>query len=392
MNEADNIRGQKSIDSLLNFETVKYFNNEEYESQRYDQALETYEKFSVKSAISLTLLNAGQAIIISIGIITMMVLAAYQIQDGTMSIGDFIIVNTYLIQLAIPLNFIGFVYWQIKQSLVDMENMFTLLKEKTEIKEKPNSKNLEISKASISFQNVSFNYDERRKIIKNISFEILPNQTVAIVGPTGGGKSTISKIFFRFYDPDSGSILIDGQDISKVKQHSLRQQIAVVPQDTVLFNDTLYYNIGYGNPNATDQEIYKVSKMAQLHNFIKTLPDGYQTIVGERGLKLSGGEKQRVAIARALLKKPKIFFFDEATSSLDTKTEKEIQNNLEILSKNITTIVIAHRLSTVINSNMILVLDKGEIVERGNHNQLLKLDGLYASMWRQQERNLILEK
>ena len=392
MNEADNIRGQKSIDSLLNFETVKYFNNEEYESLRYDQALETYEKFAVKSAISLTLLNAGQAIIISIGMIGMMVLAAYQIQDGTMSIGDFIIVNTYLIQLAIPLNFIGFVYWQIKQSLVDMENMFTLLKEKTEVKDKPTAKDLKISNASISFQNVSFNYDQRRKIIKNISFEILPNQTVAIVGPTGGGKSTISKIFFRFYDPDSGSIFIDEQDISNVTQHSLRQQIAVVPQDTVLFNDTLYYNIAYGNPNATDQEIFKVSKMAQLHNFIESLPDGYDTIVGERGLKLSGGEKQRVAIARALLKKPKIFFFDEATSSLDTKTEKEIQNNLEELSKNITTIVIAHRLSTVVNSNMILVLNKGEVVEKGNHKDLLELNGLYASMWRQQEKNLTFRK
>ena len=392
MNEADNIRGQKSIDSLLNFETVKYFNNEEYESLRYDQALETYEKFAVKSAISLTLLNAGQAIIISIGMIGMMVLAAYQIQDGTMSIGDFIIVNTYLIQLAIPLNFIGFVYWQIKQSLVDMENMFTLLEEKTEVKDKPNAKDLMISNASISFQNVSFNYDQRRKIIKNVSFEILPNQTVAIVGPTGGGKSTISKIFFRFYDPDSGSIFIDKQDISNVTQHSLRQQIAVVPQDTVLFNDTLYYNIAYGNPNATDREIFKVSKMAQLHNFIESLPDGYDTIVGERGLKLSGGEKQRVAIARALLKKPKIFFFDEATSSLDTKTEKEIQNNLEELSKNITTIVIAHRLSTVVNSNMILVLNKGEVVEKGNHKDLLELNGLYASMWKQQEKNLTLRK
>jgi len=392
MNEADNIRGQKSIDSLLNFETVKYFNNEEYESLRYDQALETYEKFAVKSAISLTLLNAGQAIIISIGMIGMMVLAAYQIHDGTMSIGDFIIVNTYLIQLAIPLNFIGFVYWQIKQSLVDMENMFTLLEEKTEVKDKPNAKDLMISNASISFQNVSFNYDQRRKIIKNVSFEILPNQTVAIVGPTGGGKSTISKIFFRFYDPDSGSIFIDEQDISNVTQHSLRQQIAVVPQDTVLFNDTLYYNIAYGNPNATDREIFKVSKMAQLHNFIESLPDGYDTIVGERGLKLSGGEKQRVAIARALLKKPKIFFFDEATSSLDTKTEKEIQNNLEELSKNITTIVIAHRLSTVVNSNMILVLNKGEVVEKGNHKDLLELNGLYASMWKQQEKNLTFRK
>ena len=392
MNEADNVRGQKSIDSLLNFETVKYFNNEEYESLRYDKALENYEIFAVKSAISLTFLNAGQALIISIGMIGMMVLAAYQVQDGAMSIGDFIIVNTYLIQLAIPLNFIGFVYWQIKQSLVDMENMFTLLKEKTEITDKPNVKDLHISNAYISFKNVSFNYDLRRKILKNISFEILPNQTVAIVGPTGAGKSTISKIFFRFYDPDSGAIFIDKQDISKVTQHSLRQQIAVVPQDTVLFNDTLYYNIAYGNPKATKDEILKISKMAQLHKFIESLPDGYDTIVGERGLKLSGGEKQRVAIARALLKKPKIFFFDEATSSLDTKTEKEIQNNLEELSKNITTIVIAHRLSTVVNSNMILVLNKGEIVEKGNHKNLLKLNGLYASMWKQQEKNLNLKE
>jgi len=388
MNEADNIRGQKSIDSLLNYETVKYFNNEQYESSRYDKSLEEYEKFAVKSAVSLNFLNIGQALIISIGIIVMMMLAAYQIQEGSMSIGDFIIVNTYLIQLAIPLNFIGFVYWQIKQSLVDMENMFTLLKEKKEIKDIPKAKDLVISNASITFKDVSFHYDERRKIIKNISFEILPNQSVAIVGPTGAGKSTISKIFFRFYDPDSGSISIDNQDISKVTQHSLRQQIAVVPQDTVLFNETLYYNIAYGNPNSTEEEIFKVSKMAQLHNFIESLPDGYRTIVGERGLKLSGGEKQRVAIARALLKKPKIFFFDEATSSLDTKTEKEIQNNLEELSKNITTIIIAHRLSTVVNSDIILVLNKGEIIEKGNHKSLLELNGLYASMWKHQEKNL----
>ena len=389
MNEADNIRGQKSIDSLLNFETVKYFNNEEYESIQYDKALEVYESYAVKSAISLTLLNAGQAIIISLGMITMMVLAAYQIRAETMSIGDFIVVNTYLIQLAIPLNFIGFVYWQIKQSLIDMENMFKLLNEKTEVEDKDNAKDLKVTKASVRFENVSFNYDKRRKIIKNISFEILPNQTVAIVGPTGAGKSTISKIFFRFYDPDSGKIYIDQQDISNVTQLSLRQQIAVVPQDTVLFNDTLFYNIAYSNPNASIEDIKEVSKMAQLHNFIKNLPDEYNTIVGERGLKLSGGEKQRVAIARALLKKPKIFFFDEATSSLDTKTEKEIQNNLEELSKNVTTIVIAHRLSTVVYSDLIIVLDNGEIVERGNHKELLKLNGLYASMWKQQEKNII---
>ena len=389
MNEADNIRGQKSIDSLLNYETVKYFNNEQYESLRYDNSLEEYEKFAVKSAISLNLLNAGQALIISIGIILMMILAVYQIRYNLMSIGDFIIVNTYLIQLAIPLNFIGFVYWQIKQSLVDMENMFTLLNEKKEIQDMPNAKNLVISNASISFKNVSFNYDKRRKIINNISFEILPNQTVAIVGPTGAGKSTISKIFFRFYDPDSGSISIDGQDIATVTQHSLRQQIAVVPQDTVLFNETLYYNIGYGNTNASKEEIVKVAKMAQLDNFIKSLPDGYDTIVGERGLKLSGGEKQRVAIARALLKKPKIFFFDEATSSLDTKTEKEIQNNLEKLSKNRTTVIIAHRLSTVVNSDIIIVLNKGEIVEKGSHNSLLDRNGLYSSMWKQQEKKIM---
>ena len=388
MNEADNIRGQQSIDSLLNYETVKYFNNEEYESSRYDKSLEEYEKFSVKNAISLNFLNAGQALIISLGIIGMMILAAYQIQHNLMSIGDFIIVNTYLIQLAIPLNFIGFVYWQIKQSLVDMENMFTLLKEKKEIKDITGAKNLIISNASIHFNNVSFNYDKRRKIIKNISFKILPNQTVAIVGPTGAGKSTISKIFFRFYDPDSGSISIDDQDIKNVTQQSLRKKIAVVPQDTVLFNETLYYNIAYGNPNALEEEIIKVSKMAQLHNFIKTLPDGYNTLVGERGLKLSGGEKQRVAIARALLKKPKIFFFDEATSSLDTKTEKEIQNSLEELSKNVTTIIIAHRLSTVVNSDIILVLNKGEIVEKGSHKSLLEINGLYASMWKQQEKSL----
>ena len=387
MNDADNIRGQKSIDSLLNYETVKYFNNENFESSNYDKSLKEYEKFAIKSAISLNFLNLGQALIISIGIIGMMILTVYQIQSNEMSIGDFIIVNTYLIQLSIPLNFIGFVYWQIKQSLVDMENMFTLLNEKTEITDNIDAKDLIISNASVTFKNVSFHYDEKRKIIKDISFKIYPNQTVAIVGPTGAGKSTISKIFFRFYDPTSGTILIDNQDIRKVTQKSLRKQIAVVPQDTVLFNETLFYNISYGNPNSSKEEIVQVTKMAKLHDFIESLPDGYNTIVGERGLKLSGGEKQRVAIARALLKKPKIFFFDEATSSLDTKTEKEIQNNLENLSKNITTIIIAHRLSTVKNADNIIVLDNGEIAETGNHKKLLELNGLYSNLWKQQEKN-----
>ena len=387
MNDADNVRGQKSIDSLLNYETVKYFNNENFESSNYDKSLEEYEKFAIKSAISLNFLNLGQALIITIGIIGMMILTVYQIQSNEMSIGDFIIVNTYLIQLSIPLNFIGFVYWQIKQSLVDMENMFTLLNEKTEITDNIDAKDLIISNASVEFKNVSFHYDEKRKIIKDISFKIYPNQTVAIVGPTGAGKSTISKIFFRFYDPTSGTILIDNQDIRKVTQKSLRKQIAVVPQDTVLFNETLFYNISYGNPNSSKEEIIQVTKMAKLHDFIENLPDGYNTIVGERGLKLSGGEKQRVAIARALLKKPKIFFFDEATSSLDTKTEKEIQNNLEHLSKNITTIIIAHRLSTVKNADNIIVLDNGEIAETGNHRRLLELNGLYSNLWKQQEKN-----
>tara|TARA_Y100000590_G_scaffold396936_1_gene478096 strand:+ start:1696 stop:3471 length:1776 start_codon:yes stop_codon:yes gene_type:complete len=388
MNEADNLRGQKSIDSILNYETVKYFNNEKYESLGYDKTLEKYETFAIKNAISLNFLNIGQSLIISISIIGMMILAVFQIKSGLMSIGDFIIVNTYLIQLAVPLNFIGFVYWQIKQSLVDMENMFQLLNEKSEINDLVSSNDLVITNASIKFKNVSFNYDKKREIIKNISFEIMPNQTLAIVGPTGAGKSTISKIFFRFYNLESGTILIDNQNISQFTQKSLRKQIAVVPQDTVLFNDTIYYNIAYGNPKVTKEEVLKVAKMAQLHSFIESLPDGYKTIVGERGLKLSGGEKQRVAIARALLKKPKIFFFDEATSSLDTKTEKEIQKNLEEVSKDITTIVIAHRLSTVVNANMIVVLDKGEIVERGNHTELLSLNGLYASMWKQQEKNI----
>ena len=388
MNDADNVRGQKSIDSLLNYETVKYFNNENFESSNYDKSLEEYEKFAIKSAISLNFLNLGQALIITIGIIGMMILTVYQIQSNEMSIGDFIIVNTYLIQLSIPLNFIGFVYWQIKQSLVDMENMFTLLNEKTEITDNIDAKDLIISNASVEFKNVSFHYDEKRKIIKDISFKIYPNQTVAIVGPTGAGKSTISKIFFRFYDPTSGTILIDNQDIRKVTQKSLRKQIAVVPQDTVLFNETLFYNISYGNPNSSKEEIIQVTKMAKLHDFIESLPNGYNTIVGERGLKLSGGEKQRVAIARALLKKPKIFFFDEATSSLDTKTEKEIQNNLENLSKNITTIIIAHRLSTVKNADNIIVLDNGEIAETGNHKKLLELNGLYSNLWKQQEKNI----
>jgi ATP-binding cassette subfamily B protein len=386
MNEMDNQANTKAIDSLLNYETVKYFGNEEHEARRYDNALSFYEKAAVRSQTSLSLLNIGQAAIISIGLTVVMYMAARGIMNGTMTIGDFVLVNTYLLQLYQPLNFFGFVYREIKQGLADMEKMFELLEIDREIADAPDAKALEVAGATVAFKDVEFGYDPRRPILKGVSFTVPAGRTVAIVGPSGAGKSTISRLLFRFYDPNSGGILIDGQDISTITQSSLRAAIGIVPQDTVLFNDTIFYNIAYGRPGASVEEVERAAKLAHIHDFVLRLPDGYKSMVGERGLKLSGGEKQRVAIARTILKQPDILLFDEATSALDTHTEREIQANLREVSRGRTTLVIAHRLSTVIDADEIIVLEDGSIVERGRHAELLARRGAYAAMWtRQQE-------
>ena len=386
MNEMDNQANTKAIDSLLNYETVKYFGNEEHEARRYDNALSFYEKAAVRSQTSLSLLNIGQAAIISIGLTVVMYMAARGIMNGTMTIGDFVLVNTYLLQLYQPLNFFGFVYREIKQGLADMEKMFELLEIDREIADAPDAKALEVAGATVTFKDVEFGYDPRRPILKGVSFTVPAGRTVAIVGPSGAGKSTISRLLFRFYDPNSGAILIDGQDISTITQSSLRAAIGIVPQDTVLFNDTIFYNIAYGRPGASVEEVERAATLAHIHDFVLRLPDGYKSMVGERGLKLSGGEKQRVAIARTILKQPDILLFDEATSALDTHTEREIQANLREVSRGRTTLVIAHRLSTVIDADEIIVLEDGRIVERGRHADLLARRGAYAAMWtRQQE-------
>ena len=384
MNAADNAVSTKLVDSLLNFETVKYFNNEEHEYRRLFESLEQYEKESINNQYSLSYLNIAQTIVIMTGIIIMLSMSAYDIRAGNLSIGGFVVINAYMLQLYQPLNFFGTVYREIRQSLTDMENLFTLWEEK------PNLTDSEIAlqkteEASIRFENVSFNYDARRTIIQNISFEVPNGKKVALVGPTGAGKSTISRLLFRFYDPKEGAVYVNNQNIKDISQQSLRKIIGVVPQDTVLFNDTIYYNISYGNPEATEEQIHEAAKSADIHNFVINLPDGYQTIVGERGLKLSGGEKQRVAIARAILKNPSIFFFDEATSALDSTTEKEIQKNLQTISQNRTTLVIAHRLSTAADADEILVLEQGQITERGTHDELLSRNGKYAEMWNKQK-------
>jgi ABC-type transport system involved in Fe-S cluster assembly fused permease/ATPase subunit len=386
MNERNTESNTKAVDSLLNYETVKYFANEEHEARRYDSALRAYERAAVKSETTLTLLNLGQGTIIAIGLVGVMVLAGEGVAAAEMTVGDFVLVNAYLIQLYTPLNFLGMVYRNIKQSLTDLEQMTALLAVKPEIVDRPDATDLEIRSGAVAFHGVDFRYDLRRPILSDVDFHVAPGATVAIVGPSGAGKSTIARLLFRFYDLNAGSIEIDGQDIRNVTQDSLRRAIGVVPQDTVLFNDTIYYNIAYGRPGATQAEIEEAARPARIHDFITTLPDGYETMVGERGLKLSGGEKQRVAIARVILKAPQILVFDEATSALDTKTEREIQASLAEVSTGRTTLVIAHRLSTIVDADEILVLDRGHIVERGQHAELLLRRGIYATMWaRQQE-------
>lgn len=394
LNDSDTEANSKAIDSLLNYETVKYFGNEKLESKRFDAAMARYESAAIKTYTSLGILNAGQSAIFTIGLVLCMILAADGVVAGRLTIGDFVMLNAMLIQLYQPLNFMGMIYREIKQGIVDLESMFSLLKKNPEIQDASDAQPLEIDEGAIEFDNVSFFYDAERPILKNISFRVPAGKMVALVGPSGAGKSTISRILFRFYDISAGRILIDGQDIRGVRQSSLRAAIGMVPQDTVLFNDTIRYNIRYGRPDASDEDVLNAARLAQIDNFIQALPQGYATQVGERGLKLSGGEKQRVAIARTLLKAPPILLLDEATSALDSYTEKEIQSALDQVAQNRTTIVIAHRLSTIIHADEIIVLEKGEIVERGVHNDLIALPGgVYAGMWaRQREADAAWER
>ena len=385
MNDSDNTANTKAIDSLLNHETVKYFTNEEHEARRYDKALAKYEKAAVKTVTSLSALNIGQAVIVGTGVTAIMLMSAAAIITDKMTVGGFVTLNTYLIQLAQPLGIFGFVYSTMKQSLVDIEAMFDLLQVERDVADRPGAPPLNVLGAAIEFRHVDFAYDERRPILQDVSFAVPPGRTIAIVGPSGAGKSTIARLLFRFYDATGGGILIDGQDIRDVTQRSLREQIGIVPQDTVLFNDTIYYNIAYGRPDASREEVEQAARMANIDRFIKSLPDGYDAMVGERGLKLSGGEKQRVAIARALLKDPALMLFDEATSALDTATEREIQQNLKTASEGRTTLIIAHRLSTVIDADEIIVLSHGRVAERGTHGELLARDGLFAEMWKKQQ-------
>lgn len=390
MNDMDSKANQKAIDSLLNFETVKYFGNEAFEASRYDENLLRYQSAAVKSQKTLAVLNLGQQIIIAVGLMLILWRATVGVVNGTMTLGDLVLVNTLMIQLYIPLNFLGVIYREIKQSLTDMDRMFSLLNTEKEIADSPDAKTLQIENhdcgPDVRFEHVSFHYDAKREILRDVSFNIPAGTITAVVGQSGAGKSTLARLLFRFYDVQSGKILIDGQNIQDVTQASLRKAIGIVPQDTVLFNDTIGYNIAYGNPSATMEEVQEAARAAQIDSFIKRLPEGYDTQVGERGLKLSGGEKQRVAIARTLLKKPAMLIFDEATSALDSKTERAFQEELLSLAKNRTTLIIAHRLSTIIHADQILVMDHGQIVEHGTHEELLAVKGKYAEMWQMQER------
>ncbi len=386
MNDLDSKANTRAIDSLLNYETVKYFGNEQYEARRYDHNMEHWETAAVRNQTSLALLNAGQSIIIAIGITALMLLAAEEVVQGRMTIGDLVLVNVFMLQLYMPLHFLGFVYREIRNSLADMEKMFRLLHEHKEIADAPGAKVLHVGKASVSFEHVNFGYAPDRQILHDVSFEITEGHTIAVVGASGAGKSTLSRLLFRFYDVDQGSIQINGQDIRGVTQTSLRAAIGIVPQDTVLFNDTIYYNIAYGRPDASREEVIAAAQSAHIHTFIESLPQGYDAMVGERGLKLSGGEKQRVAIARAILKNPAMFIFDEATSALDSHSEKAIQAELRSIAQTRTTLVIAHRLSTVVDADQILVMGHGRIIERGTHRELLSQRGAYAHLWNLQKQ------
>jgi ATP-binding cassette subfamily B protein len=384
MNESDTEAHSKAVDSLLNYETVKYFGNEEHEARRFDSSMGRYVDAAIRTYTSLGFLNTGQAVIFALGTVICMLLAARDVSRGVLTVGGFVMINAILMQLYLPLNFMGMVYREIKQGLIDIETMFALLQEPAEVLDRPGAKPLHVTRGEIRFENVSFAYDLERPILKHVSFEVPAGKMVAIVGPSGAGKSTISRILFRFYDISSGRVLIDGQNIKNVTQSSLRAALGMVPQDTVLFNDTIEYNIRYGRPGAPESEVREAARNAQIHDFIMTLPQGYDSLVGERGLKLSGGEKQRVAIARTILKSPPILMLDEATSALDSHTEKEIQDALDRVARDRTSLVIAHRLSTVVHADTIIVLDHGEIVEQGTHPELLAKGGLYASLWARQ--------
>lgn len=385
MNAHDSQANSMAVDGLINYETVKYFNNEDYEVDRYKQTLNQWEEAAVKSTSSMALLNFGQGAIIAVGVTLVMIYAAAGVVDGDMSLGDLVLVNALMLQLFIPLGFLGIIYRSMKHALADMDLLFKLLDKKTEIKDKANAQDLQVSDAHVSFEHVSFSYHSDRPILRDVSFEIPCGKKIAVVGPSGAGKSTLARLLFRFYEPDEGCICIDGQNISDVTQNSLREAIGIVPQDTVLFNNSIYHNILYAKPDASKEEVLQAARLANIHDFIASLPQGYDTVVGERGLKLSGGEKQRVAIARVILKNPRILVFDEATSSLDSHSEQVILSSLKQVAENHSTLVIAHRLSTIIDADKILVMEKGEIVEQGSHIQLLEQQGLYANLWQLQQ-------